>query len=154
MVDRKIWTNQSPFVSYKISSNLICRRLQYCQIRCNTDFQIILGKHFFSFLGVPQLLERAFRNLGPSLFRSGHTFLTGESFVACEETSLAARWVVLSVEMLLWIQIRINLQMASQNVWNMSLFGHFFEGLSLYSEARIWMHQGEKSDPDLDPQPY
>jgi hypothetical protein len=27
--------------------------------------------------------------------------------------------------------------MTSQNVWNMSLFEHFFKGLSLYWEARI-----------------
>jgi hypothetical protein len=33
--------------------------------------------------------------------------------------------------------IRINLQMTSQNVWNMSLFEHFFKVLSLYLEARI-----------------
>ncbi len=33
--------------------------------------------------------------------------------------------------------IRINLQMTSQNVWNMSLFERLFKGLSLYLEARI-----------------
>ncbi len=36
-------------------------------------------------------------------------------------------------------RIRINLQMTSQNVWNMSLFEHFLESLSLYLEARIWI---------------
>ncbi len=38
--------------------------------------------------------------------------------------------------MISWIQnrirIRINMQITSQNVWNMSLFEHFFKGLSLY----------------------
>jgi hypothetical protein len=33
----------------------------------------------------------------------------------------------------------INLQMTSQNVWIMSLIDHFFKGLSLYLEARIWI---------------
>jgi hypothetical protein len=37
------------------------------------------------------------------------------------------------------IGIRINLQMISQNVWNKSLFEHFFKGVSLYLEARIWI---------------
>jgi hypothetical protein len=35
------------------------------------------------------------------------------------------------------ILIRINLQMTSQNVWNLSLFDYIFKGLSLYLEARI-----------------
>jgi hypothetical protein len=35
------------------------------------------------------------------------------------------------------IRIRINLQMTSLNVWNMSLFEHFFKVLSLYLEVRI-----------------
>ncbi len=35
------------------------------------------------------------------------------------------------------IRIRINLQITSQNVWNMSLFEHFFKVLILYMEARI-----------------
>jgi hypothetical protein len=64
--------------------------------------------------------------------------------------------------------------MTSQNIWNMSLFEHFFKGLSLYLEARIRIrirvnasasnknqnldpHQGDKSNPnphqsDEDPQ--
>ncbi len=37
------------------------------------------------------------------------------------------------------IRIRINLHMTSLNVWNMSLFEHFFEGFSLHMEARIWI---------------
>jgi hypothetical protein len=37
------------------------------------------------------------------------------------------------------IRIRITLQMTSQNVWNVSLFEHFFKDLSLYLEARIWI---------------
>jgi hypothetical protein len=43
------------------------------------------------FAGVPQLLEKAFRNLAQSLFRSSHQFLTGETFVAEAETPLTAR---------------------------------------------------------------
>ncbi len=39
-----------------------------------------------------------------------------------------------STDAVLWIRIRISLQMWSQNVWNMSLFEHFFKGLSLYLE--------------------
>ncbi len=34
------------------------------------------------------------------------------------------------------IPIRINLQTTSQNLWNMSLFEHFFQVLSLYLKAR------------------
>jgi hypothetical protein len=47
---------------------------------------------------------------------------------------------------------RFRLQMTSQNLWNMSLFEHFFKGLSLNLNARIWIRiwicMGEKSDPD------
>ncbi len=44
------------------------------------------------------------------------------------------------IEAISWIQnrIHINLQMTSKNVRDMSLFEHFFKGLSLYLEARIW----------------
>jgi hypothetical protein len=38
-----------------------------------------------------------------------------------------------------WSRIRISLQITSQNVWNLSLFLHFYKGLSLYLEARIWI---------------
>ncbi len=38
---------------------------------------------------------------------------------------------------LIRIRIHINLQMTTQNVWKMSLFEHFFKGLSLYLEAKI-----------------
>ncbi len=38
-----------------------------------------------------------------------------------------------------WIRIRIYLQMTSRNDWNMNLIQHFFKGLSLYLEARIWI---------------
>ncbi len=34
-----------------------------------------------------------------------------------------------------WIRISNNLQMTSQNVLDISLFGHFFKGLRLYLEA-------------------
>jgi hypothetical protein len=54
------------------------------------------------------------------------------------------------------------LQMTSQNVWNMSLFEHFFNVLGLYLEFRIRIrievkgttlkpHQSDKQDADLDP---
>ncbi len=33
------------------------------------------------------------------------------------------------IKVISWIRIRINLQMTSQNVWNMSLFWHFFKVL-------------------------
>jgi hypothetical protein len=38
-----------------------------------------------------------------------------------------------------WIRIRINLQMTSQNVCDMSLILHFFKGYSLNLAARIWV---------------
>ncbi len=66
-------------------------------------------------------------------------------------------WNRIRIQVISWIRnrirIRICLQMKSQNVWNMRQYEHFFKGLSLYSEARIWIrilitHQGEKSDPD------
>jgi hypothetical protein len=41
----------------------------------------------------------------------------------------------LRIKVISWI--RINLQMTSQNVWNMSLFKHFLKVLSFYLEARI-----------------
>jgi hypothetical protein len=45
------------------------------------------------------------------------------------------------IKVISWIRIRITLQMTSEssNVRNMSLFEHFFKGLSLYLEARIWI---------------
>jgi hypothetical protein len=47
-----------------------------------------------------------------------------------------------------WIRIRIILQITSQNVWNMSLFEHFFKALSLYWEAKIRIRISDKLDPD------
>jgi hypothetical protein len=55
------------------------------------------------------------------------------------------------------IRIRINLQMTSQNVLDMSLFEHFFKGLSRCLEAKVWIRnknpkpdpsQGDKSNSD------
>ena len=40
------------------------------------------------------------------------------------------------IKVISWM-IRINLQMTSQNVWNLGLFEHFFKILSLYLEAEI-----------------
>jgi len=72
-------------------------------------------------------------------------------------------WIRIRIKVIRWtlIQIRINLQMTSQNVWNMSLFEHFFKVLSLYLEARIQIrpdpYQSDKQNPeshqsDADPQ--
>jgi hypothetical protein len=48
-----------------------------------------------------------------------------------------------------WIRIRINLQMTSQNVWNMSLFEHFSQGVEpLFGSWDPDPPQGEKSEPD------
>jgi hypothetical protein len=51
------------------------------------------------------------------------------------------------IKVISWIpnRIRINLQMTCQNVWIMSLFEHFFKGLSLYLVATYDL------DPDPDP---
>ncbi len=57
------------------------------------------------------------------------------------------------------IRIRINFQMTSQNVWNMSLFEHFLKVLTLYfwklgsesGPASTSKIQGDKQDPDPDP---
>jgi hypothetical protein len=48
-------------------------------------------------------------------------------------------------------RIRINLQMTSQNVWNMIVFEHFFTGLSLYLETRIWIRIRKKQNQNTDP---
>ncbi len=66
---------------------------------------------------------------------------------ACIRIKLKGR-IRIRIKVISWIRIRkrINLQMASQNVWNMSLFEHFFKVLSLY-----WKdpdpHQRERQDP-------
>jgi hypothetical protein len=36
--------------------------------------------------------------------------------------------ICIRIKVMSWIRIRISLQMTSQNVWNMSLFEHFFKG--------------------------
>ncbi len=41
------------------------------------------------------------------------------------------------IKVICWIRIQINFQMTSQNVWNMSLFEHFFKVLSFCLKARI-----------------
>jgi hypothetical protein len=45
------------------------------------------------------------------------------------------------------IRVRINLRMTSQNVWNMSLFYHFFQK-NLNSDPHPDPHQDDKSNPD------
>ncbi len=56
-------------------------------------------------------------------------------FLLSRQSSLPAE----TPKTVLRIRIRINFQMTSQNVWNMNLFEHFFTGLSLYLDARIWI---------------
>jgi hypothetical protein len=55
------------------------------------------------------------------------------------------------IKVISWIRIRIwiriNLQMTSQNVWNMRLFEHIFRGLDSDPDP----HQSEKSAPDPHP---
>ncbi len=54
------------------------------------------------------------------------------------------------------IRIRINLQITSQNVWNMSLFLALFQGFGLYLEARIWIRIriNKNQNPDQHPDPH
>jgi hypothetical protein len=51
--------------------------------------------------------------------------------------------ILIRIKVISWLQnrirIRINLQMTSQNVWNMSLIEHFCKGMNIYLEARIWI---------------
>ncbi len=47
------------------------------------------------------------------------------------------RRIRICINVISWIRIRINLQIASQNVWKMNLLEHFFKVLSFYLEARI-----------------
>jgi hypothetical protein len=49
----------------------------------------------------------------------------------------AVLWIRIHIKVISWIRIRINFQITSQNVWNMSLFEHLLNVLSLYLEARI-----------------
>jgi hypothetical protein len=50
------------------------------------------------------------------------------------------------------IRIRINLQMSSQNVWNMTLFEHFSQDFEpLFGGQDPDLHQSERWDPDPDP---
>jgi hypothetical protein len=51
----------------------------------------------------------------------------------------ASNWcrIRICIKVISWIRILIKLQVSSQNVCNMSLFEHFFNGLSLYLEAMI-----------------
>jgi hypothetical protein len=60
---------------------------------------------------------------------------SGSAWIQIEKGRIRIR---IHIEVICWIRIRINLQMTSQYVWNMSLFEHFFNKvLSLYLEARI-----------------
>ncbi len=54
--------------------------------------------------------------------------------------------IQIRIKVISWtrILIRINLQMASQNVWNVSLFQNFFEVFSLYLEAGIRIRTSER----------
>ncbi len=67
--------------------------------------------------------------------------ITNARWNQCCESESGSAWFRIRFED--WIRIRIKViswiggQMTSQNVWNMSLFEHFFEVLSLYLEAGI-----------------
>ena len=50
-----------------------------------------MDKNIIFLPGIPQLLERAFRNLGPTLFKTDFQFITGEAFVDQDEVSLTNR---------------------------------------------------------------
>ena len=62
-------------------------------IICTTNNKII---------GIPQLLERAFKNLGPTLFKTDFSFITGESFIDKDEVSLTNRSVILVEKLILF----------------------------------------------------
>jgi len=51
-------------------------------------YPLVSVQNVFIFPGIPQLLERAFRNLGPTLFRTDFSFVSGESFINQDELSL------------------------------------------------------------------
>jgi hypothetical protein len=53
--------------------------------------------------------------------------------------------IQIRIKVISWIRISIKAgQMTSQNVWNMSLFEHFFNVLGHYLEARIRIRIKEK----------
>jgi FAD synthetase len=56
-----------------------------------TLYPLVSVKNVYIFPGIPQLLERAFRNLGPSLFKAQFKFIGGESFIQQDELSLTNR---------------------------------------------------------------
>jgi len=51
-------------------------------------YPLVSVQNVYIFPGIPQLLERAFRNLGPTLFRTNFSFIAGESFINQDELSL------------------------------------------------------------------
>eukprot|EP00088_Acartia_fossae_P017360 TRINITY_DN19846_c0_g1_i5.p1 TRINITY_DN19846_c0_g1~~TRINITY_DN19846_c0_g1_i5.p1 ORF type:complete len:513 (+),score=71.65 TRINITY_DN19846_c0_g1_i5:57-1595(+) len=54
-------------------------------------YPLVSVQNVYIFPGIPQLLERAFRNLGPTLFKTDFQFITGESFIDKDEISLTNR---------------------------------------------------------------
>jgi hypothetical protein len=54
-------------------------------------------------------------------------------------------WIRIRIKVISWIRIRISLQMTSQNVWNMSLFEHFFQEIEHLFGSYIWIRIRVKS---------
>jgi len=54
-------------------------------------YPLISVKNVYIFPGIPQLLEQAFVNIGPILFKSDVRFITGEVFINVDELSLTKR---------------------------------------------------------------
>jgi len=54
-------------------------------------YPLVSVQNVYIFPGIPQLLERAFKNLGPTLFKTDFSFITGESFIDKDEVSLTNR---------------------------------------------------------------
>jgi len=44
-------------------------------------YPLVSVQNVYIFPGIPQLLERAFKNLGPTLFKTDFSFITGESYI-------------------------------------------------------------------------
>jgi len=54
-------------------------------------YPLVSVQNVFIFPGIPQLLERAFRNLGSTLFKTDFSFISGESFIDQDEVSLTKK---------------------------------------------------------------
>jgi len=56
-----------------------------------TQYPIVSVNNVFIFPGIPELLQRAFTNLGEQLFQAGPGFLTTELYFSSDELSLTAQ---------------------------------------------------------------